>query len=484
MTATLADVRAAVYFRQSQDRAGDELGIDRQRDDCYALLAARGWCERASDYVENDTSASGRKPRPVFGRLLDDVRAGRVQVIVARDVDRLCRRLTDLETVLEHCREAGARVLTAREGVDTDTDAGRLVARILGSVAQGEAERKSRRQADAQAQAAGQGRRVGGRRPFGYEPDGMTVVPSEADAIRDGYRALLAGMPLAAIARDWTSRGLTRAQNGEAFDHGAVRAVLSNARNAGLRRYVSTAERVRSGRRRPDEGIAAAAAWPALVGEETWRAAVDLLADPDRCRGGSVGARQLLTGLARCGVAGCDEYVHGGGASHRRPIYRCRSGRHVSRLAEPVDEYVAALVIERLCRADARDLLTTGDTTRPDVPVLRGAAMALRARLATVAGEFADDDTITPAQLRAITGRLRARLAELEAELARSGRVNAIGPLLDAGDPSTAWSAMDNDRRRGVVDTLFSEVRLLLPGRGVRTFRPETVALTWRTDAP
>jgi len=149
-----------------------------------------------------------------------------------------------------------------------------------------------------------------------------------------------------------------------------------------------------------------------------------------------------------------------------------------------VDEYVAALVIERLCRADARDLLTTGDTTRPDVPVLRGAAMALRARLATVAGEFADDDTITPAQLRAITGRLRARLAELEAELARSGRVNAIGPLLDAGDPSTAWSAMDNDRRRGVVDTLFSEVRLLLPGRGVRTFRPETVALTWRTDAP
>ena len=41
---------------------------------------------------------------------------------------------------------------------------------------------------------------------------------------------------------------------------------------------------------------------------------------------------------------------------------------------------------------------------------------------------------------------------------------------------------MDTDRRRGVVDTLFSDIRLLLPGRGVRTFRPETVALTWRTD--
>jgi len=149
-----------------------------------------------------------------------------------------------------------------------------------------------------------------------------------------------------------------------------------------------------------------------------------------------------------------------------------------------VDDYVSALVIERLCRADARDLLTTGDTTRPDVPALRGAAMALRARLATVAGEFADDDMITPAQLRTITGRLRTRLAELEAELARSGRVNALGPLLDAEDPATAWAAMDNDRRRGVVDTLFSDVRLLLPGRGTRTFRPETVRLTWREDTP
>ena len=483
MTATLADVRAAVYLRQSQDRAGDELGIDRQRDDCLALVRTRGW-ELAGEFAENDTSATARKPRPVFQRLLDDVRAGGVQVIVARDVDRLCRRLTDLETVLELCREAGARVVTAREGVDTDTDAGRLVARILGSVAQGEAERKSRRQADAQAQAAGQGRRVGGRRPFGYEPDGMTVVPAEADAIRDGYRALLAGMPLAAIARDWNSRGLVRPQTGEPFGHGAVRMVLCNARNAALRRYVSNAERATLGRRRPDEGIAAAAAWPALVGEETWRAAVALLTDPARHRGGSVGARQLLTGLARCGVPGCEEYVHGGGATHHRPIYRCRSGRHVSRLAEPVDDFVARLVIARLCRDDARELLTAPDSSRPDVPALRGEAMALRARIDAVAGEFADDDTVTVAQLRTITGRLRGRLADVEAALADAGRVNVLGPLLEAEDPAVAWSAMDTDRRRGVVDTLFSEVRLLLPGRGVRTFRPETVQVSWRADAP
>jgi hypothetical protein len=110
--------------------------------------------------------------------------------------------------------------------------------------------------------------------------------------------------------------------------------------------------------------------------------------------------------------------------------------------------------------------------------------MALRARIDAAAGEFADDATVTPTQLRTITGRLRARLADVEAALADAGRVNVLGPLLEAEDPAVAWSAMDTDRRRGVVDTLFSEVRLLLPGRGVRTFRPETVQVSWRADAP
>lgn len=151
-------------------------------------------------------------------------------------------------------------------------------------------------------------------------------------------------------------------------------------------------------------------------------------------------------------------------------------------MRDRVDDFVARLVIARLRRDDARDLLTAPDASRPDVPALRGEAMALRARIDAAAGEFAEDDTVTPAQLRTITGRLRARLADVEAALADAGRVNVLGPLLGAEDPAAAWAAMDTDRRRGVVDTLFTDVRLLLPGRGVRTFRPETVLVTWRSD--
>ena len=90
-------------------------------------------------------------------------------------MDRLLRRLAELENVLERCKATDTAIVTAADGVDTSTDGGRLAARILSSVAQGEVECKGARQRSATEQAAKQGRWVGGRRAFGYEGDGVTT---------------------------------------------------------------------------------------------------------------------------------------------------------------------------------------------------------------------------------------------------------------------------------------------------------------------
>ncbi len=66
----------------------------------------------------------------------------------------------------------------------------------------------------------------------------------------------------------------------------------------------------------------------------------------------------------------------------------------------------------------------------------------------------------------------------MESALADAGRVSVLGPLLDATDVQEVWDGLDPDRRRAVIDTLIV-VRLDSPGRGVRTFNPETVALAW-----
>ena len=208
------------------------------------------------------------------------VDAGEFDVIVARHMDRLLRRLAEFESVLERCQKTKTAIVTAADGVDTSTDGGRLVARILSSVAQGEVERKSARQRSAAVQAAQQGRWVGGRRAFGYEADGVTVREDEAALIKQGYADVLAGESLGEIARRWNAAGFITPQ-GKPWSRGAVKDVLTNPRNAGLRRYRPQEDRGRI-RQNPELGITGAAQWPAIVDEPTWRAAVRVLCDPAR----------------------------------------------------------------------------------------------------------------------------------------------------------------------------------------------------------
>lgn len=458
--------KAIIYVRQSQDRRGDELGVARQRDSCVRLCEQRGWTI-LDTIVDNDVSASSRKPRPGFQRILRMVDAREIDVVVVHHVDRLVRKLVDLEDVIERCDKSGVLVGIASGDLDLSTDSGRLVGRILTSVARGEMERKGARQRDANAQAAAAGRRVGGRRPFGYRQNGKTIIPREAEAIRDAYTAVLAGASLAGIARDWNSRGLHSGQGAwkesrrgqpTQWTGGTLHRLLLNPRYAGFRSHNGV--------------VVGKAEWEPLVSEETWRATVALLSDPARRRTPR-GGRRLLTNIARCGVCGLT--VHAGGAGHGKPVYRCKSMRHINRLAEPVDEWIGMLVVARLSRPDAAELLVDDD--RPDVAGLRRQAQGIRVRLDTLGVEFADGE-LTPSQLRTITARLRARLDEIEGQMADAGKVDVLGPLVTAEDVQRAWDDLGLEQRRVIVDSLMT-VTLLRVGRGTRSFRPETVRVRW-----
>ncbi|TQM62579.1 recombinase family protein [Humibacillus xanthopallidus] len=455
---------ANVYVRISQDRAGERAGVIRQREDCMRRAADRGW-EVLAVHEDNDQSAKSGRRRPGFEAVLDDVQSGRVGVVIAWALDRLQRNRRDELRLYEACQAAGVTLsLVNGAELDFSTAAGRYVADNLGSIARLEVELKSDRQQSANKQAAHEGRRSGGRRPFGYDQDGMTIREREADAIRTAYRDLLSGVPLAQIAKTWNEVELHSGQARWAEGHKGepsrwtgqtVRVVLSNPRYAGLRAYKGE--------------IVAEAKWPPVVAQETWRAAVAHLstrqAVPRKL------ARRLLSGLALCGVCGAPVWG-GGNARQNVPNYRCSAAYgHFARMSEPVDEYVSAVILERLSRPDAAQLLTT--TKRPDTAALHDEASTLRNRLESVALEFADG-TLTASQIRAITERLRSRLAELEESLADAGRVDVLGPLVRATDVRAVWDGLSLEHRRAIIDTLAT-VTIHPPGRGVRTFDPATV---------
>ena len=141
-----------------------------------------------------------------------------------------------------------------------------------------------------------------------------------------------------------------------------------------------------------------------------------------------------------------------------------------------MESYLADVVVARLSQPDARQLVHRSGA---DVAALRTEAVGLRERLDALAVDFADG-SLTASQLRTATERLRTRLGDVEAELADSARVDVFGDMIGAKDVRAAWDALSVDRQRLIVDALM-EVTLHAPGRGTRTFRPETVDITWRS---
>lgn len=458
--------RAAIYCRISQDRNGAGLGVERQRQDCEALAKRLGW-KVVEQHVDNDISAFRGKARPAYLELLDSIRTGRVDAVLAWHEDRLHRSPRELEDYIDACEPRKVVTHFAQAGeLDLATASGRMTARIRGAVSRQESEHKSERTRRAQLQAAEAGRWLGGSQPFGWQVrDNGTAVLDRAQAreVRNAASALLAGASLGSLVADLNRRGITTT-TGRQWNYTSLRQVLTRPRNAGLSSYRGE--------------VVGKSTWPVILSEDTWRGVVSLLENPARRRSTSNKARWLLAGIALCGV--CGEPLRSATvASNRarattRTVYRCTTpGRgHVARSAGPVDDMVERLVVGLLGRPDFA--VTTASPITPDGESLRVEAVSLRARMGEAADSFADG-LITGAQLAKITARVQGKLDEVEAQMARSARGTALAPFV-GHDAAKVWKGLPLDRRRAVVRELMS-VTVLPSGKRGNGFDPELVRI-------
>ena len=236
---------AAIYTRISLDQTGQGLGVARQLDDCLALADRLGW-EVVARFDDNDLSAySHRKPRPGYEALLDAMKRGEVDALICWHTDRLYRRMGDLERLIEVADAARIQIRTVQGGdLDLSTSAGRMVARILGSVSNQESEHKGERQVRANVQKAAAGKWHTANRPFGYTVAGEPLEP-EATALRQAVVDVLAGKSIQQVSREWNTAGLKTTLAGTEYkgkvvagtwNSPRVRRLLVNPRYAGLKR--------------------------------------------------------------------------------------------------------------------------------------------------------------------------------------------------------------------------------------------------------
>ncbi len=160
-------------------------------------------------------------------------------------------------------------------------------------------------------------------------------------------------------------------------------------------------------------------------------------------------------------------------------VYKCRKGKHLTRLATIIDRFVEELVIDRVSRDDARELLVDND--RPDLDALRTDALALRSRLDTLAVEWADGE-ITSSQRRTASDRMLARLADVEAQMAHADRTPVLADLIDARDPAVVWHGWSVERQREALRVLLPEITILkgrVGGNPVRRTAVDPASLRW-----
>lgn len=219
-----APTRVAIYARISLDRSGERLGVTRQVEECRAHAEQRGWTVIEKPYVDNDISAKSGKPRVQFERLLADIASGDVDGLVSVHLDRVLRRVVDLERILNalDSQPTPVQVSFVNAGdLDLTTASGRLLARILASVASAESEQKGERVRSARRQEALSGR-AHTALGYGYNLD-RSLNPYEVAVIKDVATRLLGGKSLYSIANSlnddgvptpgaatWTSRHVTK----------------------------------------------------------------------------------------------------------------------------------------------------------------------------------------------------------------------------------------------------------------------------------
>jgi site-specific DNA recombinase len=255
--------------------------------------------------------------------------------VVAYHPDRLYRRLPDVEGLVDAVQGAGAEVATVKAGdVDMATASGRMIARILGSVARHESERIGERVSRVKRERAAQGRPAGGGlRPFGLTADRSALVADEADALRQAAAAVLGGESFGVVVNRLNDAGV-RNTTGRQWTIGNLRRTLTSPHVAGLRAYQGE--------------IVGAATWPPILDRGTWERLKAAAAT--RRRGRPPSDRHLLTGLLACSK--CGRTLWANQRRNRGYEYRCSpasttTGRGCGALsiaAEPLERLIPEMI--------------------------------------------------------------------------------------------------------------------------------------------
>src|SRR5215475_467558 len=212
---TAKRIRCAIYTRKSTDEGLEQAfnSLDAQREACAAFILSQkheGWTVLPAPYDDGGYSG-GTMERPALERLLADIEAGQIDVVVVYKVDRLTRALSDFAKLVDIFDRRGVSFVSITQQFNTTTSMGRLTLNVLLSFAQFEREVISERVRDKVAASKKKGLWMGGNAPLGYDISNRKLIVNEAEAetVRYMMRRYVELGSVYDLAADLRSKGIT-----------------------------------------------------------------------------------------------------------------------------------------------------------------------------------------------------------------------------------------------------------------------------------
>jgi site-specific DNA recombinase len=285
--------RCAVYCRVSSDERLDQSfnSIDAQREAGIAYVASQkteGW-ELVRDYYEDPGFSGGNMERPGLKRLLNDIQAGMVDIVVVYKIDRLSRSLADFARMVDVFDNHCVSFSSVTQQINSATSMGRLMLNVLLSFAQFEREVTGERIRDKIAASKRKGMWMGGSVPLGYrvENRSLLIEPEEAELVRRIFKQFIAEKSTTKIVKELNAQGI-QSKRKKAFCKQSIYKILHN------RTYI--AEITHKGENFP-------AQHDELIDKVTWDRTQAILLDDSRLRFRNTWERKnrndfLLRGIA------------------------------------------------------------------------------------------------------------------------------------------------------------------------------------------
>jgi site-specific DNA recombinase len=473
-------MRCVIYARISRDRWGLSENIAIQLEECRAYSEERGWTI-VGVFEDNDISASkfSTKPRPGYESLLAAVRASEADVVLVTEVTRLYRKLEELLALIQLAETTSLSKIESTNGNGYDLSTGEGIHNAVTAVNNAMLESRLisdriKRKKKARART---GAFNGGKRPYGYEPDGVTIRESEAAIIRDVARRLLVGESLRSVAGSLNERGVLTV-TGKKWEYSNLRNMLQSPRLKGVRQH---------------NGAEYPAVWPAILDAETWELLQVIF------RGSATVARQyreprsyLLTGLIQCGVCG-KMTVAGYSKSDRygnpNRSYYCvirdtgniRSGcGGVRRLADPVDLLVSEAVLDVLDSPQMGEMLAHASETT-EMRELIETYEAKKLKLRDLVDDYASG-LLNREQLAQAKEIVEEAMEDTRRKMEKIKSGMVFASLAPGESIRDAWAKHDLYWRRSLIAMLIEKIILHKSKSRAAIWQPKGSDRSWRFD--